>query len=85
MTDPFQDFAKNLSSPADTHFEITPSDSSDVPVRPRALYCRSAGDVALQDGSGQVLTYTVAAGEVLLFRAARVLATGTTATVYGWL
>ena len=85
MTDPFSDFSKNLSSPADTHFAITPSDGTDLPVLRRALYCRAAGDVAVQDGDGLVLTYTVAAGEVLLFRATRVLATGTTATLYGWL
>ena len=84
MTDPFEDFSKNLSSPADTHYEITPSDSADLPVQPRAIYCRTAGDVVIADGGGQVLTYTVAAGDVLLFRATRVHATGTTASLYGW-
>ena len=61
-----------------------PSDAAAVVPRPRALWCQTAGDVAIEDRDGTVLTYTVAAGQILPFRAAKVRATGTTATVFGW-
>lgn len=83
MSDPFEFTASGLTSPATGHAQIVPSDSADIDPRPRALYCSAAGDVALSDGV-TTLTYTMTAGEVLPFRARRVMATGTTATVYGW-
>ena len=85
MTDFFSDFSKGLDSPADHHFLITPSDTSDIAVVPRALRVNSAGTLVLRDKAGQDMTYTVTDGEVIVFRPTRVLATGTTATgIVGW-
>ncbi len=82
--DNFQHHSTGLDSPATRHFAITPSDTADVNPRPRALYCRAAGDVVIRDAAWTDLTYTLAVGDVLPFRGVRILATGTTATLYGW-
>lgn len=84
MSDNFAATAKGLESPADRHFAITPSDSTDLDPMPRALFCEAAGTVALRDKTGTTISYTLAQGQILPFRPARVLATGTTATVLGW-
>lgn len=83
--DPYRFHARGLNSPATRHVAITPSDSADLPVRPRVLYCQAPGDVVVRDEMGLDLAYTVAQGQILPVGAVRVLATGTTATVYGWL
>lgn len=84
MSDSFQNYAKGLHSPADRHFAIAPSDTVDITPRPRALYCQTGGNLRLRDAAGTDLTYAVTAGQTIPFRAARVLLTGTTATVFGW-
>jgi len=84
MTDRFESFAKGLESPGDRHFAITASDSVDIVPRPRALFCQTAGNLRLRDSAGTELTYTVTAGQILPFRPARLMLTGTTATVFGW-
>ena len=84
MSDSFQSYAKGLQSPADRHFAIVPSDVTDIVPRPRAIYCQTAGNLRLRDSAGTELTYAVVAGQTLPFRAARVMLTGTTATVFGW-
>jgi hypothetical protein len=38
----------------------------------------------LEDATGTALTYLVQPGQIIPFRAVRVRATGTTATVFGW-
>ncbi len=84
MSDNFQNHQRGLESPADRHTAITPSDTSPVLPRPRALWCQTAGNLAIEDSAGNVLTYAVAAGQIIPFRAVRIRATGTTATVIGW-
>lgn len=84
MTDNFQGHQRSLESPGDRHKLVVPSDATPVAPRPRALWCATAGDVAVEDRDGVVLTYALTAGQVLPFRAVKVRATGTTATVYGW-
>ena len=84
MADNFETFAKGLTAPADTHYAITPSDSADLPRVPRSIYCEVAGSVAIVDKAGTALSYTLVQGQVLTFRGVRIMATGTTATVYGW-
>jgi hypothetical protein len=84
MPDPFSADYVNLTSPAVAHYVVTPSDSTDLPVRPRALFVQSAGTAALQDKGGQVVTYDLAAGAVLSIRPVRVLASGTTAQLVAW-
>lgn len=80
MADEHAGFQESLSDPADSHVLITPNDSTDLATIPRGLFFNGAGDVVLRDKSGNDETYTVTAGQLLPFRARRILATGTTAT-----
>lgn len=73
-----------LDVPATRHYAITPSDAVDLPVIPRYLYVLTSGNLSLVDEKGTAITYPVTAGQRLEFRATRVRATGTTATVAGW-
>lgn len=72
------------TGPAVRHYTITPDDDADLPRRPRALVCTADGNVAVRDTDGTDITYAVSVGDILPFRAIRVLSTGTTATVVGW-
>ncbi len=85
MADAFDGYTSGLDSPGDLHVSITPSDSTDIANRPRALRFNGAGDVVIRDRAGTDITYTVTAGEVMPFRGVRILSTGTTATgIVGW-
>lgn len=85
MADQHSGFTESLSDPADSHATITPSDSTDISIKPRAIRINGAGNVVVRDKDGVDVTYTCAAGEVLAFRGVRVLATGTTATgIVAW-
>lgn len=84
QTDPFANFRRGLESPATSHFAITPQDGADLPLRPRVLRVVAGGDLAIRDAAGTVIVYPVASGETLVFSAAGIEATGTTATVAGW-
>lgn len=77
-------FEKDITGPATRHYTITPSDTVDLPRRPRILYCMAAGNVAVQDAYGTVITYAMEPKERLEFRGTRIRATGTTAVVIGW-
>ena len=83
--DPFAHHRRGLESPATNHFAVTPQDGVDLPVRPRVLRVLSSGDLVLRDEAGTVITYTVEAGETFQFSAVGVEATGTTASVAGWI
>lgn len=84
MSDPFKHLSRSLESPAGSHQAITPSDTADLAIRPRVIYCHEAGTAALRDGAGTTLSYALDAGQILPLSPVRVLATGTTATLYGW-
>ena len=84
MPDPFDTDYVNLTSPAVSHYAVVPSDTTALPVRPRALYVNVAGSVVLQDSAGENVSYEVGAGAVLSIRPARVMATGTTAQLIAW-
>ena len=84
MPAPFDTDYVNLTSPAVAQYAVVPSDSSDLPVRPRALYVNVAGTAVLQDAAGETVSYEVGAGAVLSIRPARVMATGTTAQLIAW-
>ena len=84
MPDPFDTDYVNLTSPAVSHYAIVPSDGSDLPVRPRALYVNATGTAVLQDKDGEAVSYEVLAGMVMSIRPARVLSTGTTAQLVAW-
>lgn len=76
--------ARGLESPALLHIAITPDDTADLPQRPRVVYCQGAGTAVLRDDKGVTLTYSLAQGQILPLSPARVFATGTTATLFGW-
>ncbi len=85
MIDPFENYAASLEGPAEHHFAIAPSDTTDLVRRPRAIRIGGEGIVVLRDVAGVDVAYAVAAGEILPIRCVRVLATGTTATnITGW-
>lgn len=84
MPDPFDTDYVNLTSPAVSHYVIIPSDASDLPVRPRALYVNVGGSAVLQDSSGEAISYELTAGSILSMRPNRVLASGTTAQLVAW-
>lgn len=75
-----------LAGPAGKQFTVTPSDTADLEPRPRALRVTVGGNLTLMDEDGTTITYpTVIVGEIIPFSAKRVMATGTTATVVGWI
>ena len=84
MADRFEGYTSALTSPGTRHYVITPSDTTDLDPKPRGIRVLVSGDVAIRDEKGVDITYPVTAGETMGFRAVRVLATGTTATVVGW-
>jgi hypothetical protein len=81
MVDRFAGMGGDLLSPAADGVAIVPSDTVDLPIAPRRLWIGGAGNVTINTLAGRSLTYTaVPAGTYLQIRAARVFATGTTAT-----
>lgn len=83
MADNFQYHATGLESPATRVHQITPNDSADLLVLPRALRVLTGGDLAIRDAAGTDVVIPVLACEIIPIRVVRVLATGTTATVIG--
>ncbi|MGJ8621355.1 MAG: spike base protein, RCAP_Rcc01079 family [Yoonia sp.] len=84
MPDPFDTDYVNLTSPAVAHYTIIPSDTADLPVRPRALFVNAPGVAVLRDNDGEDVSYDLQAGAVLSIRPTRVMATGTTAQLVAW-
>lgn len=84
MSDPFASNAPGLSSPATRHYTVTPSNSEDLPIKPRALFVSVTGNAALVMGGVEVAYPSLAAGTILPIRPDRVMATGTTATLIAW-
>lgn len=82
MADPFERNAPSLDSPATRHFAITAT-NAELATIPRALYCTVAGTAIVRDEGGTDVTYTLAVGDLLTFRAVQVRS-GSTATVIGW-
>ena len=81
MADPFASSTPGLSSPGANAFAITGNDSADMTNATRGIYVGGAGDVKItMVGGGTVTFVAVPAGAFLPVRAARVFATGTTAT-----
>lgn len=80
MPDRFQNTSPSLSGPATHGFAVTPHDVNVLQETTRALYVGSAGSLAVVLASGAAVTFAgVVAGTTLPVRAARVMATGTTA------
>lgn len=80
MKDDFESYTTSLTSPAREADVIAPNDAVDLSAVTRAIYVGAGGDLQVQMVSGQTVTFeNVLAGVVYPIRAARVLATGTTA------
>lgn len=80
MPDTYAEFAPSLTSPAMEAANVSPSDATSLPNVSRALYVGSAGDLAVEMMSGDVVTFRgVAGGTALPVRARKVRASGTTA------
>lgn len=81
MADIFQHHGSGLDSPAQNAAAVTPSDGADLATASRGLYVGGAGDVSIVTVGGATVTFAaVPGGTILPVRAARVRATGTTAT-----
>ena len=80
MPDYFKNHASGLDSPARNAAPVTPDDSSDLPVAARSLYVGAPGDVRVTTVGGDTVTFTGVPAGILPVRAARVHATGTTAS-----
>lgn len=79
--DKFSDYPTNLTAPAREAVAVTPSNSIDLPVLPRAIYVGQAGDLAVRLPDGSVVTFAnVQAGSFLPIRVQGINATGTTAS-----
>lgn len=84
QTDPLSGYAMASTAMGERHFEIVPSDTEDMAIRPRTIFCAEDGTAVIRDEGGTDLPYQMTAGTYLPFRGVRVLATGTTGTFYGW-
>ncbi|MBL4813129.1 MAG: hypothetical protein JKX69_12430 [Rhodobacteraceae bacterium] len=84
MADNFRHFTQSLNAPASTHRAVTPDDNNDLDPIPRAIFCAADGTAVIVDRLGNQLSYTLTSGQVLPFRAHRVMATGTSATLIAW-
>lgn len=80
MPDRYANIGDDLHGPASQAAAVTPSDSADLPTASKRLHIGTGGTVALVTTGGSTVTYTAATGTYLNVRAARVKATGTTAT-----
>jgi len=79
--DKFSDYPTSLTAPARDAANVSPNDSVDLTVLPRALYVGQTGNVSARLIGGQtVVLENVQGGTVLPVRAAGINATGTTAT-----
>jgi hypothetical protein len=70
-----------ITAPAFSVFDVTPNDSTDLPIQTRSIYVGVGGDIKLTAISGGTVTFlNVPTGAVLPVQASRIFATGTTAT-----
>jgi len=81
MADPYANIGDDVLGPARHAAAVSPSDANDLPTASKRLWIGGTGAVALVTVGGDTVTYTgVPAGTYLQVRAARVKATGTSAT-----
>lgn len=82
MADGFSKYPTGPTAPYDTYVALTPNDTVDLANVTRALYVGGAGNISVDDLSGNtaVVFTGVPAGTVLSIRVKRLRLTGTTAT-----
>ena len=78
--DAFDTHSNTLVAPIRDAAAVTPSDSTDLPHLPRALWVGSGGSLSVVTAGGQTVRFDgVPNGTMLPVRAARVRASGTNA------
>jgi hypothetical protein len=81
MPDRYAAHTASFMAPASHGFAITPDDSTDLSEVTRGIYAGTGGDLSVVLREGATLTFAnVVGGTILPVRAARVRATGTTAS-----
>ncbi|MEL6957811.1 MAG: hypothetical protein AAGL89_02525, partial [Pseudomonadota bacterium] len=81
ILDHFSDFDTTPNSPIAGGFDVTPSDSTDLPQVTRGIMVSAAGDVFVTLKSGdQLILPGLTPGVIYPVRVARVWAAGTSAT-----
>lgn len=80
MSDPFENHALGLESPATLLAPATPDDANDLSQPSRAINVAQTGTVRVTTTGGSTATLTIAAGITFPVRATRIWATDTTAT-----
>lgn len=80
MADLFETHTPGLESPASGLLSVTPDDGADLQTAARALNVAQSGLVQVTTTEGHTATVYIAAGIAFPLRAARVWASGTTAT-----
>lgn len=80
MSDPFQNQASGLQSPAARLADVTPDDGADLAFPTRAIAVGTEGFVRLVTIAGDTGRVFVVPGAPFPIRARRILATGTSAT-----
>ena len=79
--DIYKDYPSTLTAPVREAEAVTSGVDTTFAQVPRALYVGGAGDLRVEMLGGQTVTFAAVPGGTLLpLRAARVLASGTTAT-----
>lgn len=80
-TDNFGAYSDDVSAPSRAPFAITPHDSNELSIIPKAIYVGTGGNVVMRGvlGTADVTFKNVASGQILDVRAQYVRATGTTA------
>lgn len=83
--DPYSPYTHGANAPALASFPVAPSDADDLPTMIRAVTIGGAGTIAWVSQSGVASVTAALPAGTYAIRAARILATGTTATdITGW-
>lgn len=80
ITDVFKGFTTALGDPISDAVAVAPSDGADLAAMTRALYIGTSGDLRVTLASGTVVDFAALAVGWHPIRAARVHASGTTAS-----
>lgn len=79
MVSPTNFSAPTISSPAQSYFPISPSDSVNILGGFRSLYIGTTGDIVIVDQNGNSCSFTSVPVGILPVQGSRVNATGTSA------
>lgn len=84
MSDIYGDTAQSLVAPASGAYQVSSSDSQDLPQVSRAIYVGTGGNLVVEMLWGATVTFAnVASGSLLPIRARKVLAASTATAIIG--